>query len=88
MSQDQVESLAGNCYEVYSEEKKLHNYLQTIHVMCIFKKNVLQKISIKKCIIIEVVLNCPFSSLNSHFCPRICRECLVEKKNHSLFAQR
>ena len=39
----------------------------------------LQKISIKKCIIIEVVFNCPFSSLNSHFCPQICRECLVEK---------
>ena len=38
VSQDQVESLAGNCYEVHSELKKLQNYLQTIHVMCILKK--------------------------------------------------
>ena len=43
VSQDQVESLAGNCYEVYFER----NDLQTIHVMCISKKKIVyQKIGI------------------------------------------
>ena len=55
--------------------KKKCTIIYKLFMWCAFSK-----ISIKKCIIIYVVLNCPFSSLNSHFCARICRECLVEKK--------